>query len=74
MNPEISRHLDEAFTHLQDALRISIQSVLSDKNMQRPIGDLWEQFLGKFFQMIRTQGKEHKMNLLAWVSFPKLWK
>lgn len=74
MNPEISRHLNEAFAHLKEALQLSIQSVLSDKSMQRPIAELWENFLGGFFQMIRTQGKEHKLNLLSWVSFPKLWK
>lgn len=74
MNPEISRHLDEAFKHLREALNMSIQSVLDDKSMQRPVAEVWEKFLGGFFQMIRTQGKEHRMNLLAWVSFPKMWK
>lgn len=74
MQQEISAHLDKAFQHLKEALDISIQGVLKDKSMQRSIAELWEKFLGSFFQMIRTQGKEHKINLLSWVSFPKLWK
>lgn len=74
MNRDISSHLDEAFQHLKEALNISIQSVLKDKNTQRPVAELWENFLGSFFKMIKNQGKEHKVNLLSWISFPKLWK
>ncbi len=74
MNPEIARHLNEAFRHLQEALTMSIQTVKDDKSMQKPIGDMWEQFLGNFFQTLRTKGKESKLNLLSLVSFPKLWK
>jgi hypothetical protein len=74
MNPEIARHLNEAFRHLQEALSISIQTVNADKSMQKPIGEMWEQFLGNFFQTIRAKGKESKLNLMSFISFPKLWK
>lgn len=74
MNPEIRRHLNEAFKHLQEALQISIQSILADRNMQKPIGEAWEQFLGNFFQMIRIKGRENKLNLLSLISFSKIWR
>jgi hypothetical protein len=74
MNPEISRHLDEAYRHLEEALNLSIQAVNADKNQQRPVGAQWEQFLGSFFKNLRVKGKEHKLNLLGMVSFTKLLK
>ncbi|MDB5084342.1 MAG: hypothetical protein JWN30_1228 [Bacilli bacterium] len=74
LNPEITRNLEEAYDHLHEALRISIESVLADKSLKTPIGEAWEQFLGRFFRMIRAEGKEHKLNLLSLISFQKVWK
>ena len=37
-------------------------------------GYIWEEFLGAFFGMVRTIGKENKINLLNLISFDRLKK
>ncbi|MGZ4163960.1 MAG: hypothetical protein ACXVDE_09250 [Tumebacillaceae bacterium] len=74
MNSEINHHLKEAYQHLQAALDISIQDVKNNKSEEKPIGQVWESFLGDFFRSLRVKGKENKLNLLSFVSFTKLLK
>lgn len=74
MNSEINRHLNEAYQHLQEALDLSIQEVKQGKSQERPVGAVWEDFLGNFFKSLRVKGKENKLNLLGLVSFTKLLK
>lgn len=71
---EINQHLDEAFKHMRQALTLSIRAVQENDANKTPIGRLWEQFLGTFFQLVRAEGKQHKMNLLGWISFTSFWK
>lgn len=70
----IKEHLNQALNHLHEALQLSIQTVLSDKGQQSVVGRLWEQFLGQFFDAIRTKSRESKLNLMSWISFSKIWR
>ena len=74
MNSEINRHLNEAYQHLMQALDMSIEEVKASKSQEKPVGAVWEQFLGNFFKSLRTKGKENKLNLLGLISFTKLLK
>ncbi|UOF92035.1 hypothetical protein LSG31_07330 [Fodinisporobacter ferrooxydans] len=70
----VDQHLKQAFSHLREALDLSIQMVQNDTNAKGSVGRLWEGFLGEFFNMIRVKGKESRLNLLSFVKFPSLWK
>jgi hypothetical protein len=74
MNNQISEHLEQALSHLNQALHISVQAVLQDAKLKAPIGRLWEQFLGRFFDAIRIKSRESKVNILSWISFTKMWR
>jgi hypothetical protein len=74
MNNQIAEHLEQALNHLNQALHISVQAVLQDTKLKDPIGRLWEQFLGRFFDAIRTKSRESKVNVLSWISFTKMWR
>jgi hypothetical protein len=74
MNEQISEHLEQAMRHLNEALNVSVQAVLQDTKLKAPIGRLWEQFLGRFFDAVRAKSRESKLNILSWISFAKMWR
>ncbi|MCM2536010.1 hypothetical protein NDK43_31610 [Neobacillus pocheonensis] len=67
-------HLKQALSHLDQAIRETIQSLKEDPAAKNNLGHVWEEFLGTFFGRIKTIGKENKMNLLNLVSFERLKK
>lgn len=68
----IDQHLSQALFHLQVAVNHSVALVLENKQHQKDVGHKWESFLAQFFHYTRDKGKEHKVNLLSWISFPRL--
>jgi hypothetical protein len=71
---KVDHHLQQAFAHLREALSTSIAMVLNNQISKQEIGKRWEVFFGEFFGMVKTKGKENKVNLLSWISFPKVWR
>lgn len=71
---KVDHHLQQAFAHLREALNVSIGLVLNNQVQKGEMGKKWEAFLGEFFSMVKKKGKENQLNLLSWISFPKLWK
>jgi hypothetical protein len=71
---KVDYHLQQAFAHLKEALNESIGMVLENQGTKAAVGKKWEVFLGEFFGMVKSKGKESKLNLLSWISFPRLWK
>ncbi|ASR47632.1 MULTISPECIES: hypothetical protein [Paenibacillus] len=68
----IDNHLREALTHLESALNQSVRCVLENDSTKKEIGLKWEQFLGEFMGQIREKGKKSRLNLLGWISFPRI--
>ena len=71
---KVDHHLQQAIAHLREALDASIRMVLNNQAYKAEIGQKWEMFLGQFFGMIKSKGKENKVNLLNWIKFPRMWK
>lgn len=67
-------HLQQAKAHLDAALNQSVAVVSHDPRGQKEIAQKWETFLGDFFSSVREKGKINHMNLLGWISFPRLRK
>jgi hypothetical protein len=70
----VINHLRQALMHLDMALNVTIESLREKPESKKLVGTIWEEFLGTFFGKIRKKGKEHNVNLLSLVSFPKLRK
>ncbi|WP_018131183.1 hypothetical protein [Effusibacillus pohliae] len=68
----IDHHLRQALAHLETALNQSVAAVMNDQALKKEIGKKWEMFLGDFFGYVREKGKQHRINLLGWISFPRL--
>ncbi|MGW8957923.1 hypothetical protein [Paenibacillus maysiensis] len=68
----IDNHLREALTHLESALNQSVRCVLENDSAKKEIGLKWERFLGEFMGQIREKGKKSRLNLLGWISFPRI--
>ncbi|MEC0182833.1 hypothetical protein P4H61_15215 [Paenibacillus peoriae] len=68
----IDNHLREALTHLESALNQSVRCVLENDSTKKEIGLKWERFLGEFMGQIREKGKKSRLNLLGWISFPRI--
>jgi hypothetical protein len=68
----VEQNLKDALEHLNEALDISIASILRDEKTKTEIGKNWEVFLGDFFNLLRVKGKESRLNLLSFVKFPRL--
>lgn len=68
----IDDHLSQALSHIELAINSSIVAGTENSSDQKLIGQKWEVFLGKFFQDARVKGKEHRVNLLSWISFPRI--
>ena len=65
-------HLKQALSHLEVAMNKSIRLILENQEEKQIIGKKWEKFLGEFLGLVREKGKQSKMNLLAWISFPRI--
>ncbi|MCD9023279.1 hypothetical protein [Cohnella silvisoli] len=65
-------HLRQALSHLDAALDKSIRLIHDNQEEKQIVGSKWEKFLGEFFGMVREKGKQSKMNLLTWISFPRI--
>jgi hypothetical protein len=68
----VDYHLREALSHLERALDKSVGIVMENAGAQKEIARKWEQFLGGFFGSVREKGRQSRMNLLGWISFPRL--
>ncbi|WP_282936284.1 hypothetical protein [Paenibacillus sp. RC67] len=68
----IDYHLQEALSHLETALDLSVRSVLEKDDAKKEIGLKWEQFLGEFIGQVREKGKQSRINLLGWITFPRI--
>jgi len=71
-NQEIDEHLREALSHIEAAINSSIIAGVENPSGQKLIGQKWEAFLGQFFEYARVKGKEQRVNLLGWISFPRI--
>ena len=71
-NQEIDDHLRQALFHIESAINSSIIAGVENPSGQKLIGQKWESFLGKFFEYARVKGKEQRVNLLGWISFPRI--
>jgi hypothetical protein len=67
----VDYHLQQALSHLEAAVNISIALCLKNQEEKPIIGNKWEKFLGEFFSLIREKGKQSRLNLLALISFPR---
>jgi hypothetical protein len=67
-------HLKQALLHLNEAIKATILSLREDASSKKELGLLWEEFLGTFFERVRTIGKENKVNLLNLISFARMRK
>jgi hypothetical protein len=67
-------HLKQALFHLDESLKATILSLREDSSLKNELGLLWEEFLGTFFNRVKTIGKENKVNLLNLISFARLRK
>ncbi|MDB5055324.1 MAG: hypothetical protein JWM44_3374 [Bacilli bacterium] len=68
----IDYHLHKALSHLEIALNISVNKVLENESTKKQVGQKWEGFLGEFFSIMREKGKKSKINLLSWLTFPRI--
>jgi hypothetical protein len=68
----VDHHLNEALLHLEIALNVSIRNAQSYPEAKRELAPKWENFLSRFFGMVKEKGKQSKINLLSWISFAKL--
>ncbi|MCL6600140.1 MAG: hypothetical protein K6T81_15590 [Alicyclobacillus macrosporangiidus] len=74
MKEAISDHLEQALTHVRNAIQLSVQAVIRDGQPRTAVSQTWEHFLSQFLDEVRSAGREHRINLLSWISFSKLWK
>lgn len=68
----IKHHLSQALSHLETAINLSVTIGAQNPQEQKNIGRQWEGFLAQFFGYARDKGKEYRVNLLGWISFPRL--
>lgn len=69
---QIDDHLRQALSHIELAINLSIIAGVENSSEQKLIGQKWERFLGQFFEFARVKGKEQRVNLLGWISFPRI--
>lgn len=68
----IDYHLNKALLHLETALHLSVRTVLEDEGAKTAVGGKWESFLAQFFGHVRDKGKKARINLLNFISFPRI--
>ncbi|MDR3542138.1 MAG: hypothetical protein P4L69_14385 [Desulfosporosinus sp.] len=69
---KIDDHLRQALSHIESAINSSIIAGVENPSGQKLIGRKWEAFLGQFFEYAREKGKEQRVNLLGWITFPRI--
>ena len=69
---KIDDHLGQALSHIEAAINLCIVAGVKNPSEQKLIGQKWEAFLGQFFENALVKGKEHRVNLLGWISFPRI--
>ncbi|MGA9174020.1 MAG: hypothetical protein WBZ33_08625 [Thermoactinomyces sp.] len=76
MDPQtsIEDHLKQAFFHLTTAVNQSLEEVEKNESVKKRLGAMWEAFLSQFFSYVQEKGKEKRINLLGFISLPKLSK
>ncbi len=72
MEQSIDFHLREALSHLEAALNQSVRSVLENDGTKKEVGLKWEKFLGEFIGQVREKGKKSRINLLGFITFPRI--
>jgi hypothetical protein len=72
MEQNIDYHLREALSHLETAINQSIRNVLENDGAKKEIGLKWENFLGEFIGQVREKGKKSRINILGWITFPRI--
>ncbi|MBN2909991.1 hypothetical protein JQC72_10740 [Polycladomyces sp. WAk] len=70
----IDHHLSQAYSHIEQALDLSIEEYKRIKQSQEALGRQWEEFLGRVYHAIKEKGKANRINLLGWISFSRLRK
>ena len=69
---KIEDHLRQALSHIESAINSSIIAGVENPSGKKLIVQKWESFLGQFFEYARVKGKEQRVNLLGWISFPRI--
>ncbi|MFC5447428.1 hypothetical protein [Paenibacillus aestuarii] len=72
MEQNIDFHLKEALVHLETALNQSVRDILENDSAKKEIGSKWEHFLGEFIGQVRDKGKKSRINLLSFITFPRI--
>ncbi|TBL76545.1 hypothetical protein [Paenibacillus thalictri] len=68
----IDLHLRDALSHIELAIDESVKLVLENDSIKKEIGQKWENFLGEFIGQVREKGKKSRLNLLSWITFPRI--
>lgn len=71
-DPNIDFHLQEALSHLEAALNQSVKTVIENDAAKKEVGLKWEKFLGDFMYQVREKGKKSRINILGWITFPRI--
>lgn len=73
-NFSTEEHLRIAFSHLQQAVKLSIQDLKKSQEGKKRITSMWEAFVTQFFQYVKEQSRQNNVNLLSLSSFLQLKK
>ncbi|WP_407311713.1 hypothetical protein [Desulfosporosinus sp. SB140] len=68
----LDNHIEQALSHIESAINISLKIGVEKPENQKLVGNKWEKFLGQFFEYARVKGKEQRVNMLGWISFPRI--
>ena len=69
---ELAGHLQELSGSLRQAVDGSVEMAQEDPEARDHLAGLWEEFLGDFYQHVRTRSRETGQNLLGWLSFSRI--
>jgi hypothetical protein len=65
--------LAEASRLVREAVDLSLEVMCRDARPNPAVTSIWEDFLGDFLKYLKVKGKEKKRNLLAMISFARVW-
>lgn len=68
---EIRAKMVQALSLLKEALNISLPLLQSEQ--KKGVVALWEGFLREFFSYVKQKSKETGSNLMAYISFNRIW-
>jgi len=69
---EIADRLHQLSGSLRAAVDGSVRMANQDPAARDDLAGLWEEFLGDFYQHVRTRSRETGQNLLGWLSFGRI--